>query len=86
MKLPVKPKDVRDIIDDDDAFICFANTKEDRDKIIIAINGHEKLVLLKQGSIKFQCDKCHEWLTVTVQEIIGSDIKLEQDLKEAGKS
>lgn len=45
----------------------------------------EKYELLCQNSIKFQCDKCHEWLTVTVQEIIGSDIKLEQALKEAGE-
>ena len=54
--------------------------------IIEAINSHEKfkerLELLKQASIKFQCDNCHEWLTVTVQEIIGSDIKLEQALIE----
>lgn len=44
MKLPVKPKGDRDIIDDDNAFVCFANTTKDRDQIIKAINSHEKLV------------------------------------------
>ena len=44
MKLPVKPKSDRDIIDDDNAFVCFANTTKDRDQIIKAINSHEKLV------------------------------------------
>ena len=42
MKLPVKPKGDRDIIDDDNAFVCFANTTKDRDQIIKAINSHKK--------------------------------------------
>lgn len=41
MKLPVHPKDERDIIDDEDYYVCFANTTEDRDRIIQAINSCE---------------------------------------------
>lgn len=60
-------------------------TEAKADYIVQAINSYEKLELLKQCSINFQCDNCHEWLTVTVEEIIGSDIKLKQALKETGK-
>lgn len=56
MKLPVWPKDERDIIDEDGAFVCFANTTEDRDYIIKAINSHEKLAnalnVIKQGVLE----------------------------------
>jgi len=44
MKLPVKPKDDRDIIDEDGYYVCFANTTEDRNHIVKAINCHEKLI------------------------------------------
>jgi len=41
MKLPVWPKDERGIIDEDGVFVCFANSTEDRDYIVQAINSHE---------------------------------------------
>ena len=47
MKLPVKPKGDRDIIGDDNAFVCFANTTKDRDQIIKAINSHKKFKTYK---------------------------------------
>lgn len=82
MKLPVKPKDVRDIIDDDDAFICFANTKEDRDKIIIAINSHEKLVdaLNNYGNHNPTCNYLSNLKGGVIEEC---DCGFEQALKEA---
>ena len=84
MRLPLWPQGTQ-IIDEDGEPVGTIKKKSDRDFIIKAVNINNKLELLKQGSMKFQCDKCHEWLTVTVQEIIGSDIKLEQVLKGAEK-
>ena len=52
MKLPVKPKGDRDIIDDDNAFVCFANTTKDRDQIIKAINSHEKLKKVIRAALR----------------------------------
>lgn len=42
MKLPVWPKNDRDIIDEDGRNVCFANTTADRDYIVQVINSHEK--------------------------------------------
>lgn len=73
------------VIDAERKVIAKCNYKDDALYIQQVINSHEKLESLKKASIKFQCDHCHDWLTVTVQEIIGSDRKLEQALKEAEK-
>lgn len=41
MKLPIRPKSNRDILDEDGNFVCFANTTADRDYIVQAINAYE---------------------------------------------
>ncbi|KKL53578.1 hypothetical protein LCGC14_2274060 [marine sediment metagenome] len=58
----------------------FPFTTSEAGEIVRRCKAYEELVKLKQASIKFQCDHCNEWLTVTVQEIIGSDRVLEQAL------
>lgn len=82
MKLPVKPKDERDIIDDDNCFVCFVNTTEDRDYIVQAINCHEKLInaLNTYGN---HLPKCKYLQGLKCQIIDDCDCGLEQALKEA---
>ena len=72
MKLPVKPKGDRDIIDDDNAFVCFANTTKDRDQIIKAINSHEKF--------KIACAKAYEGLCTNDLDACDEAIKLLNEL------
>ena len=72
MKLPVKPKGDRDIIDDDNAFVCFANTTKDRDQIIKAINSHKKF--------KIACAKAYEGLCTNDLDACDEAIKLLNEL------
>jgi len=83
MKLPVKPKDDRDIIDED-GFVCFANTTEDRDHIVKAINCHEKLVEAIKDLYDLYKKKC-TGQHVKFQRIVSMHRQVKQALKEAEK-
>jgi len=50
MRLPVWPMGDNDVIDELAEFVCHARTTKDRDIIIRAINGQEKLYNLLQGA------------------------------------
>lgn len=97
MKLPVKPKDDRDIINED-GWVGFANTTESRDEIVKAINSHEKFKAEKQAyrnalvnmcfCKRHLCERCghvKELPQRCVNEQIRDEVFHKQALKQAEK-
>jgi len=80
MKLPVKPKDDRDIINED-GFVCFANTMATRDHIVKVINCHEKLMELLRYAHNLPMNEAGDY-----EENIKWQKETEQALKEAEES
>lgn len=79
MKLPVQPKDDRDIIDANMGWVAFANNTEDRDYIVQAINSYEKLVLAIRETIHWDNNRSAD-MRITVRQL------LDEALKEAEKA
>jgi len=84
MKLPVKPKDDRHIIDEVGVSVCFARTTEDRDHIVKALNCHEKLVEAIKDLYDLYKKKC-TGQHVKFQRIVSMHRQVKQALKEAEK-
>ncbi len=81
MKLPVKSKDDRDIIDDNNNWVCFANTTQGRDQIVQAINSYEKRY--REG---YEAGlRAYAWWKDDVEYVGSCGTTLEQALKEAEK-
>lgn len=86
MKLPVWPKDDRDIIDEDGCWVGFANTTATRDYIVKAINCHEKLLTVTQHLVESSTRHPKDYATENLNELIPYLIKeAKQALKETEK-